>query len=83
MSEENEKSGEKNGEKSSERGLLTDIFIFLVLVGLGLAAIYLTGNWPWFMKTVANLDVEVRNFIKMFQENIGTVVNTVQSAQGI
>ena len=79
MSEENEKSGEKSGE----RGLLTDIFIFLVLVGLSLAAIYLTGNWPWFMKMIANLDVEVRNFIKMFQENIGTVVNTVQSAQGM
>ena len=79
MSEENEKSGEKSGE----RGLLTDIGIFLLLAGLALAAIYLTGNWPWFMKMVANLDVEVRSFIKMFQENIGTVVNTVQSAQGI
>lgn len=71
MSEESEKSG--------ERGLLTDIFIFLLLVGLALAAVYFTGNWPWFMKMVANLDVELRNFTKMFQENVGTVVNTVQN----
>ncbi len=78
MSEESEKK-----EGSGERGLLTDIFIFLVLGGLALAAIYLTGNWPWFMKMVANLDVEVRNFIKMFQENVGTVADTVQSVQGI
>lgn len=81
MSEENEKN--EKSEKSGERGLLTDIFIFLVLAGLALAAIYLTGNWPWFMKMVTNLDMEVRDFIKMFKENIGTVVDTVQTAQGI
>jgi hypothetical protein len=79
MSEENEKSG----EKSSERGLLTDIFMFLVLGGLALAAIYFTGNWPWFMKMVANLDVEIRDFIKMFKDNLGMVADTVQSTQGI
>jgi len=69
--------------KKEERGPLTDIFIFLVLAGLALAAIYLTGNWPWFMKMVTNLDVEVRDFIKMFRENIGIVVDTVQTTQGI
>lgn len=69
----------EEGAKKEERGLLTDIFMFLVLAGLALAAIYLTGNWPWFMKMVANLDVEVRNFVKMFQENVGTVANTVQN----
>lgn len=66
--------------KSKERGLLTDIGIFIVIVGLALAAIYASGNWPWFLKTVANLEVEVRGFINTFTTNIQTVVDTVQNS---
>lgn len=70
-------------EETKERGLLTDIAIFIAIVGLGLAAIYATGNWPWFLKMIANLEVEVRNFAEMFVNNVRSVTGVVKSAPSI
>ncbi len=60
-------------ESGGERGLLTDIFIFILIVGLGLAAIYFTGNWPWFLKIVASLQESVMDFVATFTENVKSV----------
>jgi len=68
-------------EETKERGLLGDIFVLAIIIGLALAAIYFTGNWPWFLKTVANLEVEVRNFVDMFTNNIKSVGDVAQNAQ--
>ena len=70
-------------DEKKERGLLTDIAIFIVIVGLGLAAIYATGNWPWFLKMIANLEVEVRDFAEMFVNNIQSLTEVVKSAPSI
>lgn len=60
-------------ESGGERGLLTDIFIFVVIVGLGLTAIYLTGHWPWFLKILNNLLDGIMDFSATFTENIKSV----------
>ena len=65
--------------EKTERGLLTDIAIFVVIVALALLAIYMTGNWPWFLKMVANLEAEARNFANMFVSNIQILTDTVKS----
>lgn len=70
-------------DEKKERGLLTDIAIFVVVIGLGLGAIYTTGNWPWFVKTVAGLESEVRSFISTFTTNIQSVTDIVKSAPSI
>ena len=67
-------------ESGGERGLLTDIFIFLLIIGLGLAAIYFTGNWPWFMNLVNRLMEGVFEFAAMFTENVKSVADVVPSA---
>ena len=70
-------------EETKERGLLTDIAIFVVVIGLGLGAIYTTGNWPWFLKMLANLEAEVRSFISTLTTNIQSVTDVVKSAPSI
>ena len=70
-------------DERKERGLLTDIAILIVVVGLGLGAIYTTGNWPWFLRTVSNLEVEARDFVKTFTSNIQSVTDTVKDAPSI
>lgn len=66
-------------EGTKERGLLGDIAMFALIVGLILVAIYFTGNWPWFLKLVANLEVEIQDFIKMFTNNIKSVLDVAQN----
>lgn len=66
-------------DNKSERGLLTDLIIFVVIVGLGLAAVYLTGNWDKMIKLLVNLDKELRSFFSMFVENIGSVIGVFGS----
>ena len=66
-------------EEKKERGLLGDILFFCFLIGLALAAIHFTGNWPWLMKIVASLDAEFQSFVKMFKTNIGTVIDVAQT----
>ncbi len=68
-------------EGTKERGLLGDIMVFAIIIGLALAAIYATGNWPWFLKMVANLEAEVRDFIGVFTTNVKSVTDVVQTAQ--
>lgn len=66
-------------EDESKRGLLVDIAIFAVVVGLGLLAVWATGNWDRMMKILMSLD---REFIKLWQticQNIGDVANIVES----
>ena len=56
-----------------------DIAIFAVVVGLGLLAVWATGNWDRMMKILMSLD---REFIKLWQticQNIGDVANIVES----
>ncbi len=65
-----------------ERGLLTDIFIFVLIIGLGLAAIYFTGNWPWFLKIMGNLQEGIMDFLATFTENIKSVQGDVGTASG-
>jgi len=60
-------------ESGGERGLLTDISIFVLIIGLGLAAIYFTGNWPWFLEIMANLQEGIMDFLATFTENISSV----------
>ena len=60
-------------ESGGERGLLTDIFIFVLVIGLGLAAIYLTGRWPWFLKILNNLLDGIMDFSATFTENVKSV----------
>ncbi len=60
-------------ESGGERGLLTDILIFVLIIGLGLAAIYFSGNWPWFLNIVANLQESVMDFVATFTENVKSV----------
>ncbi len=67
-------------ESGGERGLLTDIFIFVLIIGLGLAAIYFSGNWPWFMKLFDNFMDGLMEFMAMFTENIKSVAEVVPSA---
>lgn len=67
-------------EEKRERGLLGDIAIFVFIIGLGLAAIYMTGNWPWFLKMVANLEAEIQDFISMFTSNIKSVSDVARNA---
>ena len=70
-------------DERTERGLLTDIAIFVVIVVLALSAIYMTGNWPWFLKLLANLEAEVRSFVDMFVNNIQSVTDVVKSAPSV
>lgn len=67
--------------EGARRGLLGDIAVFAFIVGLILAAIYFTGNWSWFLKTVANLEVEIQNLIKTLTSNVKGVVDVAQVAQ--
>ena len=67
-------------EEKQERGLLGDIAIFVVVIGLGLAAIYMSGNWPWFLKMVANFETDVKDFVNMFTTNVKDVANIAQNA---
>lgn len=66
-------------EEKKERGLLGDIVMFALFIGLALAAIYFTGNWPWLMRVVASLEAEFQSFINMFKTNVGSVVDVVQN----
>ena len=66
-------------DNGGQRGLMTDIMIFLFLVCLALGAIYLTGNWDAFMKIMINLDKEIRAFAVTFGANIDTLMETVGS----
>ena len=61
-------------EETKERGLLGDIAVFAFVIGLALAAVYFTGNWPWFLKVVANLQAEVLDFVNVFTTNIKSVI---------
>lgn len=66
-------------DEEEKRGLLLDLGIFALVVGLGLAAVYLTGNWDRMMKILMSLD---REFIKLWQtlcQNIEDVANIVDS----
>ncbi len=60
-------------ESGGERGLLTDIFIFVLIIGLGLAAIYLTGRWPWFLGILNNLLEGIMGSVAEFTENVKSV----------
>ncbi|MBO6055529.1 MAG: hypothetical protein J6P84_00905 [Alphaproteobacteria bacterium] len=66
-------------EETKERGLLGDIAVFAFVIGLALAAVYFTGNWPWFLKVVANLQAEVLDFVNVFTTNIKSVINVAQN----
>lgn len=66
-------------EEKKERGLLGDIIMFAFLIGLALAAIYFSGNWPWLMKVVAMLDAEFCKFVDMFKTNVGSVIDVAQT----
>ena len=68
-------------ESGGERGLLTDIFVFVLIIGLGLAAIYLTGNCPWFLKIVASLQEGVMDLLATFTENIKSVQDVAPVAE--
>ena len=65
------------------RGLLVDILIFLAIAGLGLAAIYLSGNWEWFLVVLDDCIREVKDFVQMLMTNIGMVYDTVSQNQGL
>ena len=70
-------------DEKKERGLLTDIAVFLVIVGLALCAIYFSGNWPWFLEMVADLEAELRSFINTFTSNVQSVTDVVSNAHSI
>ncbi|MCR4623908.1 MAG: hypothetical protein K5780_04635 [Alphaproteobacteria bacterium] len=66
-------------EGTKERGLLGDIAMFTFIIVLILAVIYFTGNWPWFLKWVANLEVKIRSFLDVFTTNMKSVVDVAQN----
>lgn len=66
-------------ESNGKRGLLTDICIFAVVIGLALAAVYFTGNWDRMMKMLISLEKELRSFASMFLDNINSVVGVYSS----
>lgn len=70
-------------EETKKRGLLGDIAMFLFIVGLALAAIYFSGNWSWFLRLMANLEVEIRDFVDLFMSNIKSVVDVAQNASQV
>ncbi len=71
---------EEENRTEERRGLLTDLGIFALIVGLGLAAIYFSGNWPWFLKMVANLEAEAKDFANIFISNIQSVTDVAKNA---
>lgn len=66
-------------EGTKERGLLGDIAMFTLIIVLALTVIYFTGNWPWFLKWVANLEAGIRDFVDVFTTNIKSVVGVTQN----
>lgn len=65
----------KQHQSSGERGLLTDMFIFLAIVALALGAIYLSGNWEPFMKFI-------RPYINMLFDSYLQVKSAIFALQG-
>ncbi len=68
-------------EKSTERGLLTDLFIFILIIGLALVAIYFSGYWDVFMKYLLNIDQEIRNIMFQAKEGIDAVTSATRTLQ--
>ena len=68
-------------ESEGKRGFLIDVVVFFGIIILGLTAIYLSGNWDWFMTQLANLDVEARKIFKQLQESAEVVSNIGSSVQ--
>ena len=66
--------------EDSKRSLLSDIGIFLLLVGLGLLAIYFSGNWEWFMIMLESFFNELMDFVQLLISNIGSVTGNVNQA---
>lgn len=66
--------------EDSKRSLLSDIGIFLLLVGLGLLAIYFSGNWEWFMIMLESFFNELMDFVNMFVSNVGSVAGSVNQS---
>ena len=66
-------------ESEGKRGFLMDVVVFFGIIILGLTAIYLSGNWDWFMTQLTNLDLEARKIFKQLQES-AEVVSSIGSA---
>ncbi len=68
-------------EKGKERGILTDLFIFILIISLALAAIYFAGYWNVFIKYLLNIDQEIKNIIFQAKEGIDAVKSATQQLQ--
>ena len=68
-------------DEEEKRGLLVDIAIFALVVGLGLGAVYLTGNWDRMMKILMSLDKEATALWHTLCQNIDDVANALNSVR--
>lgn len=66
-------------DEEEKRGFLVDMAIFALVVGLGLAAVYLTGKWDLMMKILTSLDREALKLWQTLCQNVEDVANAVES----
>ena len=66
-------------DENEERSLLVDLLLLGVVVGLGLAAVYFTGNWEKMIKLIINLDKQFRPFISSLVESVKSVTGAINS----